>query len=350
MAKSNRPEPSEFLVFPIVDLDLMVFFRGSDITRPLYVSYKEFVKQITQVITPASALLLQTNSVNNPTQTLLNLIEGSGITITDDGLGGITITATGGGGGTYTVNNGLTASTTTNFQLGGTLIQDTVINNVGFYSLFTGALSSGTSTGILRAENSGSSPSFRANNSGTGNAIRATSNSGIAAFIQSASSIAGYFFSTTARGIYSESYGSYGGTISRLDVSQTGVLGVLEVFRGSTGGAGLNNIGGSIDFKLAASNGGAILNNASRLISILTDTNLLSLTSRFSINNINNLVNEEQFYILGSGQIGFNKYGVGTFLATPAYALGVDAFGDVVEFTASPTTGDSISPFLLMGG
>jgi hypothetical protein len=263
---------------------------------------------------------------------------------------GVTLVPVSGGGGTYTVNNGLTENPANNFQLGGTLIQDTVINNVGFYSLFTGALSSGTSTGILRAENSGSSPSFRANNSGTGNAIRATSNSGIAAFIQSASSIAGYFFSTTARGIYSESYGSYGGTISRLDVSQTGVLGVLEVFRGSTGGAGLNNIGGSIDFKLAASNGGAILNNASRLISILTDTNLLSLTSRFSINNINNLVNEEQFYILGSGQIGFNKYGVGTFLATPAYALGVDAFGDVVEFTTSPTTGDSISPFLLMGG
>jgi hypothetical protein len=263
---------------------------------------------------------------------------------------GVTLVPVSGGGGTYTVNNGLTENPANNFQLGGTLIQDTVINNVGFYSLFTGALSSGTSTGILRAENSGSSPSFRANNSGTGNAIRATSNSGIAAFIQSASSIAGYFFSTTARGIYSESYGSYGGTISRLDVSQTGVLGVLEVFRGSTGGAGLNNIGGSIDFKLAASNGGAILNNASRLISILTDTNLLSLTSRFSINNINNLVNEEQFYILGSGQIGFNKYGVGTFVATPAYALGVDASGNVVQFTASPTTGDSISPFLLMGG
>jgi hypothetical protein len=263
---------------------------------------------------------------------------------------GVTLVPVSGGGGTYTVNNGLTENPANNFQLGGTLIQDTVINNVGFYSLFTGALSSGTSTGILRAENSGSSPSFRANNSGTGNAIRATSNSGIAAFIQSASSIAGYFFSTTARGIYSESYGSYGGTISRLDVSQTGVLGVLEVFRGSTGGAGLNNIGGSIDFKLAASNGGAILNNASRLISILTDTNLLSLTSRFSINNINNLVNEEQFYILGSGQIGFNKYSVGTFVATPAYALGVDASGNVVQFTASPTTGDSISPFLLMGG
>jgi hypothetical protein len=263
----------------------------------------------------------------------------------------------GGGGGTYTVDNGLSPQTTpsanpNNFQLGGPLVQDTVITNIGFYTLFTGALSGGSSTGILRAENSGSSPSFRANNTGNGNAIRAISNSGIAAYIQSTSNIAGYFFSQTQRGLYSESYGSYGGTISRLDVSQTGILGVLEVFRGSTGGAGLNNIGGSIDFKLAASNGGSISNNASKLISVLTDANISSLTSRFSINNINSNIDEEQFYILGSGQIGFNKYGQtpANFPGTPVWSLGVDANGKVVEFTASPTTGDSLSPFLLMGG
>jgi hypothetical protein len=37
-----------------------------------------------------------------------------------------------GGGGIYTVNNGLTASTATNFQLGGTLIQNTAINGGNF--------------------------------------------------------------------------------------------------------------------------------------------------------------------------------------------------------------------------
>jgi hypothetical protein len=44
-------------------------------------------------------LLLQTNSVDNPTQTILNLIQGTNMTITDDGLGNITFDATGGGGG-----------------------------------------------------------------------------------------------------------------------------------------------------------------------------------------------------------------------------------------------------------
>lgn len=44
----------------------------------------------------------QTNGTPNGSQSLLNLIEGSGITLTDDGLGGVTIDATTGGGGTVT--------------------------------------------------------------------------------------------------------------------------------------------------------------------------------------------------------------------------------------------------------
>lgn len=44
-------------------------------------------------------LLLQTNGVDNTTQTLLNLVAGTNIIITDDGMGNITFDATGGGGG-----------------------------------------------------------------------------------------------------------------------------------------------------------------------------------------------------------------------------------------------------------
>jgi hypothetical protein len=46
------------------------------------------------------ALSLETDGVANGDQTLLNLISGTGITLTDDGLGGVTIDATGGGSGT----------------------------------------------------------------------------------------------------------------------------------------------------------------------------------------------------------------------------------------------------------
>ena len=76
------------------------------------------------------------------------------------------------------------------------------------------------------------------------------------------------------------------------------------------------------------------------MISIFTDANVLSLTSRFSINNINNTVDEEQLFLLGTGQLGLNKYGINTFAGTPAYALGVDASGNIIEFT--PAGGSSI--------
>lgn len=47
-------------------------------------------------------LTLQTNGTNNGSQSLLNLKNGTGITVTEDGSGGVTITATGGGTGTVT--------------------------------------------------------------------------------------------------------------------------------------------------------------------------------------------------------------------------------------------------------
>jgi hypothetical protein len=46
----------------------------------------------------SSDITLQTNGVNNTVQTLLNLIAGSGITLTADGVGGVTIAASGGTG------------------------------------------------------------------------------------------------------------------------------------------------------------------------------------------------------------------------------------------------------------
>lgn len=44
-----------------------------------------------------NSILLQTDGVNNGSQSILNLKEGSNITVTDDGSGGVTITASGGG-------------------------------------------------------------------------------------------------------------------------------------------------------------------------------------------------------------------------------------------------------------
>jgi hypothetical protein len=90
------PTTSDFLVVPINGTDLIAFFRGSNISRPLYLRYSTFLDILSQSIGGGTTLLLETNGVQNPSQTLLNLIQGSGVTITDDGAGGITIAATGG--------------------------------------------------------------------------------------------------------------------------------------------------------------------------------------------------------------------------------------------------------------
>jgi hypothetical protein len=90
------PTTSDFLVVPINGTDLIAFFRGSNISRPLYLRYSTFLDILSQSIGGGTTLLLQTNSVDNQSQALLNLIQGSGITITDNGSGGITIAATGG--------------------------------------------------------------------------------------------------------------------------------------------------------------------------------------------------------------------------------------------------------------
>jgi len=72
----------------------------------------------------ASGILLQTNTVTNVTQTILNLIDGTDISIVDDTLGNVTISYTGTGGnatwgsitGTLTSQTDLTTYLSTNYQ------------------------------------------------------------------------------------------------------------------------------------------------------------------------------------------------------------------------------------------
>jgi len=58
--------------------------------------------------TPGTTLLLQTDGVNNGDQTKLNLKAGTNVTLADDGVGGVTITAAS-SGGTVTHTGSLTA-------------------------------------------------------------------------------------------------------------------------------------------------------------------------------------------------------------------------------------------------
>jgi hypothetical protein len=84
-------------------------------------------------------LLLQTNSVDNPTQTLLNLIAGTNMTITDDGLGNITFDATGGSGSTPNLQQVTDiGNTTTNSIESYNTDGRIVLDNSGIYSATPG--------------------------------------------------------------------------------------------------------------------------------------------------------------------------------------------------------------------
>jgi hypothetical protein len=94
---------------------------------------------VTTTTFSAAGITLETNGTPNPVQTLLNLVAGTNMTITDDGLGNITFSSIGGGGsGTVTsvgTGTGLTGGPITNtgtISLNSKLAPaDTLVGNAG---------------------------------------------------------------------------------------------------------------------------------------------------------------------------------------------------------------------------
>ncbi len=83
-------------------------------TSPAWSSADELADEInTYLITipggGGGGIDLETNGIPNGDQTKLNLVEGTNVTITDDGLGNVTIDAAGGGGGITELTGDVTA-------------------------------------------------------------------------------------------------------------------------------------------------------------------------------------------------------------------------------------------------
>jgi hypothetical protein len=112
--------PSDFISGKLNGRDIFIIVRGNNLQKPLVIYWADILAAL------PSGVTFQTDGVDNTVQNLLNLIAGTNITLTPDGSGGVTIDATG-GGGTYTVDNGLTENPAGNFQLGGTLVQNTAL-------------------------------------------------------------------------------------------------------------------------------------------------------------------------------------------------------------------------------
>ena len=271
------------------------------------------------------SILLKTNGTDNPTQDILNLVQGTNMTITDDGLGNITFDASG-GGGTYTVDNGLTESPANNFQLGGTLIQDTTIDADTYLLDITG-----TDSVVFQVANtnavSGTGAFF---SSLIGNAIGALSNGSQAIYAQSVADIEAIKAITKFNG--------------------TGDTKVLKLDRiaSSAGGVGVG-ASASIDMGISQS---ATLPPSRTSIKTRWEAGSSNYSLEAWVTDTNVLY--MAFKISPVGQLRLPKYGTGTpFTGIVAKALGVDSSGNVIEFTPSSGTVTSVtatSPITSSGG
>jgi hypothetical protein len=287
-----------------------------------------------QPISP-SGLALEVNGTANGDQTLLNLVAGTNMTITDDGLGNITFDATG-GGGTYTVNNGLTENPTGNFQLGSTtsggapLLHDTYIDTVVNHTLYLQGQKTSTNDFILDVDNStADGGAIRASAVGGGNAIRALSSlaSALAANSTGAPAIAATTGGANEAGLFVN--------------SDTGTNNIVQgiKLRHSSSGVPAPGFGIAADFT-----GKTTLNSdlrLGRLIYQWTDPITISRTSKFQLETVNLNAAGIKLEVDGPGQLKLNRYGQtpANFPGTAVWTLGVDALGNVVEFTPSTGTG-----------
>jgi hypothetical protein len=316
----------DFLSLPINDNDIIIVVRNSDLSKPFAVRWGDLRSALvvtgaisvsdegTVVVNQAAninftgagvtvtasgntatvnipggggtAILLQTDSVTNPVQNILNLVPGNNMVITDDGLGNITFDATG-GGGTYTVNNGLTENPANNFQLGGTLVQNTTVTAGSFSMIFTSARTTSFATMYI-------------NNTNTGLGLE----------------------------VFSQNY-----IPLRVLTEPSSTNTIVETFIGRRRSTGLpsNGIGQSWVFQNQVASSSIATSN--ELISEWTDVTPATHTSKFRITGKFNAILQDLFTLNGNGSSILNRYGLGTFTGTLAYALGVDATGNVIEFT-----------------
>ncbi len=208
--------------------------------------------------------------------------------------------AAAGGGIAITADNGLTASTSTNVQLGGTLLQNTTVNVTSSYTLlFTGNNSNGTIKAtsstwyaiIGAASGAGIGVLGQAGTDGIGIEGTATTSYGV------------WGISSSSYGIYGTSTTGLGGAFSVNPSSTNTVAPALQVARTSSG-TPASGIGLSIDLIQLTSNG-TTTKTANQLISKLTTATTGAETSQYIITGVTGGTTQDWLTI---GQSGYVKF------------------------------------------
>lgn len=206
----------------------------------------------------------------------------------------------GGGGGSYTTDNGMTASTATNFQLGGNLLHNTIIDATSAYDLtIQGSQAanvlivnnSGATGSAINASNLGNSSTINSINSGTGTGVSGNSSSGYGGTFQSNSGTG-----LIASGLMAGQFTSSTNTVGT-------VIPIQNLIRSTGSTPATNGTGGALDFYLYASDLTQPLSN--RIISKWTNATVGTRTSQYEIWGVNNAVSASKFIIKGNGIINF---------------------------------------------
>lgn len=273
------------------------------------------------------------------------------------------------GSGFTTADNGLTASSATNVQLGGTLLQSTTIATGTLYNLtLSGNYGIGVQDSVLKVTQIGSGGRgvYSAADTGVGvygttlsgsgvygtatngNAVVASATSGIGVAATSSSSIAvsgvstsglgASFGSTSGIGMQASSESTYAGKFQTATASSNGDVVPLLV-RGLTSSfPATNGLGVRMEFDSNTTNFPTI-RTLGKLGYEWTTAADGTRTSAFDLSTVNNTTESRKLLIAGNGEVTFDTYGDGTFAATPTYFAGWDTNGKFVEILAASVGG-----------
>lgn len=204
---------------------------------------------------------------------------------------------------TITADNGLTKSTTTNVQLGGTLLQDTTIDTDSNTLFISTAI--GSNNALAVTSTSGTSIIGSAT---TGVAIQALSTDGTGASIQSTNGI----------GLIASSQNSIGFAVA-ITPSSPGTINTIAQFTRQENTTATNGTGGSLDFQVFTNSIIARLSN--QIISKWTTVSDATRTSEFSITGVNSATVNILLTISGAGIFTLTQ-GLQNFADDAAAAIG----------------------------
>lgn len=244
-------------------------------------------------------------------------------------------------GGLVTADNGLTANTSSNVQLGGTLLGPTTINSSTYNLLISGSANSPTVT--------------IENNTVSGiNRFGLQVSSTFTGIVSNAPSFAIVGIATTGFGVSGQSTSGTGvsaisesGRALTAQISPASTNTFVEMARFTRNSTATTSagVGGYIGFEI--SNGSLFTRSSGRLGFILTDVTHLAEYSNFELWNTTNGVESRKLVVSSSGQLSLDEYGGGTITGTPTYLIGTDASGNLIEVALGG--GSMTNPMLLTG-